>query len=270
MTRLFALAGLTGVLLGLAGVRVGSAAEPKGTGTVDIFSSVGDPELEKQMPGVGVIYGQKAWERLAAAWGIKPVPKVDFGKEILLVGTWRGPAFKFLSEIKNGDLQVEVVGDKKDAQPGFRYRVVSLKRDGITKFNGVPLPAPDTETVVDPSPRTELKAEKPTVSLSGDIKDAALVREAPANGVIVSQKQYDALVKAWGIKDPPKVDFTKNVLVVGTWRGSRFDLSPVVTDGNLTVSATGTKDLAPGFRWRVVSVPRAGIKTVQGKEFPRE
>ena len=88
MTRLFAFAGLAGLLFGpRRGLRVVSAAEPKATGTVDIFSSVADPDLEKQLPGIGVIYGQKEWERLAAAWGIKPVPKVDFGKEILLVGT---------------------------------------------------------------------------------------------------------------------------------------------------------------------------------------
>jgi hypothetical protein len=270
MTRLFALAGLTGLLLGLSGVRVAPAAEPKATGTVDIFSSVADPDLEKFLPGIGVIYGQKEWERIAAAWGIKPVPKVDFSKEILLVGTWRGPSFKFLSEIKNGDLQVEVVGDRKNDQPGFRYRVVSLNRAGITKFNGAPLPKPDTDTVVDPSPRAELKAEKPTVSLSGDIRDERLLQEVPANGVIVSPKRWEALAKAWSIKDPPSVDFTKNVLVVGTWRGTTFDITPVVTNGDLTIAAKGTKDLAPGFRWRIVSVKREGIKTAQGKELPRE
>ncbi|MBN9119377.1 MAG: hypothetical protein J0I06_09485 [Planctomycetes bacterium] len=117
------------------------AEEPKKTNTVDIFSSVADAEKEKALPGTGVIYGQKEWERLAADWGIKEVPKVDFTKEILLVGTWRGPNFKFLSDVKNGDLTVELVGDKT-AEPGFRYRVVSLKRDGITKFQGKELPKP--------------------------------------------------------------------------------------------------------------------------------
>ena len=55
------------------------------------------------------------------------------------------------------------------------------------------------------------------------------------------------------------MDFTKEMLVVGTWRGSTFDLTPTVTNGDLTFSARGTKDLAPGFRWRVVSVRRDGI-----------
>ena len=135
-----ALAALTFAIVGSHSARL-AAEEPKGTGTVDIFSSVADADKEKAMPGVGVIYGTKEWERLAAAWGIKQPAKVDFTKEILLVGTHRGANFKFLPEVKNGDLTVELVGDK-EAQPGFRYRIVSLKRDGITKFQGKELPKP--------------------------------------------------------------------------------------------------------------------------------
>jgi hypothetical protein len=136
MTRSLALTALAVVLGATASV---SAEEPKGTQTVDIFSSVDDLDQLKQLPGTGVILGQKEWERLAAAWGIKEVPKVDFTKEILLVGTWRGASFKFLPEVKNGDLTVELVGDK-EVNPGFRYKVISLKREGITKFQGKDLP----------------------------------------------------------------------------------------------------------------------------------
>jgi hypothetical protein len=139
MTRSFALAALAGLLFGTVAVRFAAADEPKQTGTVDISSAV--PELEKlqAFEGTGVILGQKEWERLAAEWGIKDVPKVDFSNELLLVGTWRGTAFKFLSDVKNGDLTVELVGDK-NIEPGFRYRVVSLNRAGITKFQGKELP----------------------------------------------------------------------------------------------------------------------------------
>lgn len=112
--------------------------------------------------------------------------------------------------------------------------------------------------------------EKPTVELGGDIKDEMLQKEAPANGVIVSQKAWESLAKAWDIKDAPKVDFTKEILVVGTWRGSVFSVSALVKDGDLTVSGRGTKDLRPGFRWKVKSIKREGIKTVQGKELPAE
>lgn len=248
------------------------AAEPKKTDTVDLYSSVADAAKEKQMPGIGVIYGTKEWERLAAAWGIKDPPKVDFSKEILLVGTWRGSNFKFLSEVKNGDLTVELVGDKEE-KAGFRYRVVSLSRAGITKFQGKDLPPADTSTVgVEPkSAGGESKtAEKPRVSLSGDIADVKLQLQAPANRVISSQKQWDALAKEWAIKDAPKVDFTKELLVVGTWSGSSFDVIPTVNNGDLIVTTKGTDDRREGFRWKIVSVNRGGIKTVDGKALPRE
>jgi hypothetical protein len=139
MTRSFVLAAVAGGLFATAGLRTATAAEPKATGTVDISSAYPDLEQLQAFSGTGVIVGQKEWERLAAAWGIKDVPKVDFAKELLLVGTWRGADFKFLSDVKDGNLTVEQVGDK-NVEPGFRYRVVSLKRDGITKFDGKPLP----------------------------------------------------------------------------------------------------------------------------------
>lgn len=140
MTRPLAFAALAALTFTLAGSR-GRAEEPKVTKTVEIFSSVAELDKEKALPGIGVVYGQKEWERLAAAWGIKDVPKVDFSKEILLVGTHRGANFKMLSEVKNGDLTVELVGDK-EAQPGFRYRIVSIDRANITKFQGKELPKP--------------------------------------------------------------------------------------------------------------------------------
>ena len=269
MTRSFLLVAVSGLLFGTVAMRFASADEPKSTGTVDITSSVPDLDKLQGVGGTSVIFGQKEWERLAAAWGIKEVPKVDFSKELLLVGTWRGSSFKFLSEVKNGDLQVELVGDKT-VEPGFRYRVVSLSRAGITKFQGVPLPEPEKSSVGEPKTPVELKTERPRVALAGDNRDEKLLQDVPANGVIVSQKRWEMLAKAWSIKDAPAVDFTKELLVVGTWRGSMFDLTPVVTNGDLTLSIKGTKDILPGFRWQIVSVKRAGIKTAQGKELPVE
>ncbi|VTR97381.1 Uncharacterized protein OS=Pirellula staleyi (strain ATCC 27377 / DSM 6068 / ICPB 4128) GN=Psta_1268 PE=4 SV=1 [Gemmata massiliana] len=121
-----------------------------------------------------------------------------------------------------------------------------------------------------PAWAAEPRKEKPTVELAGDIKDEALQKEAPADGVIISEKGWEKLVKAWGIKDAPKVDFTKELLVVGTWRGSTFNITPTVKDGDLTVSAFGTKDLREGFRWKIASVKCDGIKSVKGKELPKE
>ncbi len=116
----------------------------------------------------------------------------------------------------------------------------------------------------------EPKKEKLTVELTGDIADESLQKAMPANGVIATAKDWEKLAKAWSIKDAPKVDFTKEILLVGTWKGSSFNINAVVKDGDLSVSAGGTKDLRDGFRWKIKSMKREGIKTVQGKELPKE
>jgi len=261
MTRSFVTAVLAATLVGFAASRPAPAEEPKATGTVDISSSVPDLEKLQAFSGTGVILGTKEWEMLAAAWGYKNPPKVDFTKELLLVGTWRGSDFKFVGDVKDGDLTVEQVGNK-EVQPGFRYKVISLSRAGIKKFQGKPLPE---ATASEAQPIKE----RPSVELSGDLSDRNLQRGAPSNGVIATQKDYEVLVKTWGIKDAPKVDFTKEVLVVGTTQGGTLDLTHAVKDGDLTVTARGTKEVRDGFRWKVTSVRREGIKTVQGVELPR-
>lgn len=261
MTRLYSATALACVVL-LTANRFGRTEEPKTTKTVDIASSVPDIGKLQAFSGTGVIAGQAEWQRLAAAWGIKNVPEVDFNKELLLVGTWRGSAFKFIGTVKDGDLSVELVGDK-DVQPGFRYKVVSLDRTGITKFQGVPLPA-KTATEVKP-----IGVGKPAFALSGDVSDRALVRRAPSTGVIVSPREYEILVKAWGIKDAPKVDFTKEILVVGTSESDSFELTPALKDGDLTVTTVGSKETRDGFRWKVISIQRDGIKTVRGVALPK-
>jgi hypothetical protein len=40
--------------------------------------------------------------------------------------------------------------------------------------------------------------------------------------------------------------------------------------GNLQVLGNATTDSAPGFRYVIATVPREGVKTVDGKELPKE
>ena len=138
MTRVFAFAALAACLSITASLAQEPKTAPPGP-TVDITGSLEDLVLMREAPMSGVLVSQKSWEKLAASWGIKDVPKVDFGKEILIVGTHRGTSFKFLTEKKNADLVVEVIGDK-DVKPGFRYKILSVSRDGIKTVNGKELP----------------------------------------------------------------------------------------------------------------------------------
>lgn len=103
----------------------------------------------------------------------------------------------------------------------------------------------------------------------GSIDDETLQKEAPAGGVIATQKDLDKLAKAWKI-EAPKVDFAKELVIVGTWKGSSFGPRTTVTNGDLKVTFSGTKDLRPGFRFHFASFPREGVKTVNGKELAKE
>jgi hypothetical protein len=112
---------------------------------------------------------------------------------------------------------------------------------------------------------------KRTVDIFASHDDEKLAKESPENGVIVSQKGWEKLAKAWGIKEPAKVDFDKEILVVGTTVGSRLNLNLKLDDkGDLKVLGVATADLRPGFRYAIKSVSKAGVKTVNGKELPKE
>jgi hypothetical protein len=113
--------------------------------------------------------------------------------------------------------------------------------------------------------------EKPTVNLTGRVADRDLQKEAPQSGAIVSQKGWDKLVKAWNITDPPKVDFTKELLLVATTVGSGLNVSPQLDNkGDLKLTGIVTDDLRPGFKYVIKSFSRAGVKTINGKELPKE
>lgn len=115
------------------------------------------------------------------------------------------------------------------------------------------------------------KEPKATVDLFGSVEDEALKKDAPESGVVVSQKGWEKLAKAWGIKDAPKVNFEKELLVVATSVGSRLNVNGKVNDkGDLAVIGFGTRDIRPGFRYAIKSVSREGVKTVNGKDLPKE
>ena len=121
-----------------------------------------------------------------------------------------------------------------------------------------------------PAARADNKPVKLVKQWNGSVEDAALLKGAPA--VVTSAKGVEGLWKAWKLEGkPPEVDFSKQLVVVTTTRGSRLRPNVSLEDnGDLRVNALSTKDLRPGFRYVIATVPREGVKTVNGKPLPKD
>lgn len=113
-------------------------------------------------------------------------------------------------------------------------------------------------------------AVKPIKEWTGSVADENLAKDAPA--CITSAKGLENLWKAWQLADKaPEVDFTKEIVVLTTTRGSKLRLMATLDEkGNLMVGGLGTRDLQPGFRYVLATVSKEGVKTVNGKEMPKE
>jgi hypothetical protein len=111
---------------------------------------------------------------------------------------------------------------------------------------------------------------KPTVDLTGTLPNPDLAAFAPKTGVIVNQKEYDRVTQAWTIKNPPKVDFEKEFLLVAAARSSQVTIEPRVDEaGDLRVNVLTNKDDTAGVtRYAIRSVRRDGVKTINGKPIP--
>jgi hypothetical protein len=91
--------------------------------------------------------------------------------------------------------------------------------------------------------------------------------------VITSAKGLAAVWKAWKVAgDVPKVDFDKDIVVAVYSVGSQLNMAGASLDekGNLDVLGFGTRDIQPGFRYVLGVVSKEGVKTVSGKELPKE
>ncbi|HWG47416.1 MAG TPA: hypothetical protein VN688_31925 [Gemmataceae bacterium] len=122
----------------------------------------------------------------------------------------------------------------------------------------------------------DTRAESRVLALSqqwsGSIADLALKNEAPANGCVTDAKTFEKLWKAWKIGEKvPDIDFKTEMVVVTTTRGSRLRLTVRLDEkGDLRVDGVATRDLRPGFRYAVGVIKREGVKTIRGKELPKD
>src|SRR6266851_1934818 len=111
---------------------------------------------------------------------------------------------------------------------------------------------------------------KTTKEWKGSVADEKLAKDAPA--CITDAKALEKLWKAWKIEDKmPEVDFTKEIVVLSTTPGSRLTIFANLDDkGNLEVGGLATRDFGEGFRYVIATVPREGVKTINGKDLPAE
>lgn len=120
----------------------------------------------------------------------------------------------------------------------------------------------------------EVRAQPKPVPLTnkwtGSVADVALKKGVPE--VITSPKVLEKVWNAWMVKGKlPKLDFTKEIVILGTTSGSRLNLSARLDDkGDLQIIGFGTADFGPGFRYVLATVPRTGVKTVNKKPLPKE
>ena len=99
----------------------------------------------------------------------------------------------------------------------------------------------------------------------GDNPNEALSKDAPK--FITNAKDLEKLWKAWDIMEKlPEIDFSKELLLIETTRGSRLNLKATIDEkGNIQALGLATRDLRPGFRYVMITVSKAGAKTINGK-----
>ena len=99
----------------------------------------------------------------------------------------------------------------------------------------------------------------------GDNPNEALSKDAPK--FITNSKDLEKLWKSWDIKEKlPEIDFSKELLLIDTTRGSRLNLKATLDEkGNIQALGLATRDLRPGFRYLMITVSKTGVKSINGK-----
>jgi hypothetical protein len=245
------------------GVRV----EPR----YQLTGTLADMNLLKAEPAKGFITDAAEWQKLWHAWrGKVALPPVDFAKEFVLVFTARGPNAPQvqLGLDKQGNLNALEVR-KLAAGGGFSYRLAVVSRKGVATVNRRPLVA---SVLPDPLLGPVGVPVVPSQQLTGRVGTRLLWDLEPERGYVSNSCEFARLWKRWGAKGPvPQVDFQKNVVMVFTGYGYNI---PAVklgldADGNLDATVRMTLMGGPGFSYRMLVIPRTGIRTVYGLPFDR-
>ena len=117
----------------------------------------------------------------------------------------------------------------------------------------------------------------PTRSISGKVPDESLRKLAPASGVISDAQTWNTLRQAWFATArerqlTPDVDFETKLVLVGTVPGpNRVIMHPELDeDGDVRFLVAGTKIGGPGFGFLLLTIERAGVKSVNGVPLQKE
>jgi hypothetical protein len=101
----------------------------------------------------------------------------------------------------------------------------------------------------------------------GKSENEALQGAAPAGMCIADEAAWKKLWQAWrGTEGLPKVDFTKELILVATASGpNTVGVSAKIDEkGNVSVVGFSTMMAGPGFGYAMIKVSREGVKSVEG------
>jgi len=123
---------------------------------------------------------------------------------------------------------------------------------------------------------TDLRAEsvKPVVNWSGTVKELAKQKALPEHGLVVDQKGFVDLWKAWRPnEEAPQVDFSTHFVVVRTAEGRFTFIAELQVDENgaaLLLTARGSTVYVEGFGYGLAVFPRDKVKTFAGRPIKRD
>ncbi len=118
----------------------------------------------------------------------------------------------------------------------------------------------------------EMSEVKAIETWSGKLQDASLQKKfAPDSGLVADATTWEKLWNAWRPgEDLPKIDFTQNLVLVGTAPGpNQANMRPRIDDErNVKFVVFSTKIGGPGFGYTLMQIERHGVKTVNEKKVP--
>ena len=113
------------------------------------------------------------------------------------------------------------------------------------------------------APAAESKELKPVQQWQGSVESG----KPEAQGVITTAAEFAAVWKKCARTEPlPEIDWAKHFAYFASTSGSILRVNPTVDDaGNVKALGIATADFRSGFRYVLLVLPRARVRTVNGE-----